>query len=140
MRRVMQTMFGARAGDCFAACVASILDLPREAVPHFCAVPDGEDWFADFQTWLAARGLVAFEAALPVPLVPCLARMTPGALIIVAGPSPNALPELPCLHACVARATDDGAGFEIVHDPHPSGLGIEGEVTHVTVIGNLYRE
>jgi hypothetical protein len=25
-----------RYGDCFRACVASLMELPAEAVPHFC--------------------------------------------------------------------------------------------------------
>ena len=29
------------AGDCFRACVATILDLPYEGVPHFCHYSDG---------------------------------------------------------------------------------------------------
>jgi hypothetical protein len=29
-------------------------------------------------------------------------------------------------HAVVARVAANGAGFELVHDPHPDGGGIEG--------------
>ena len=42
-----------RFGDCLRACVASVLELPYEAVPQF-AVAD--DWVERLQEWLAPRG------------------------------------------------------------------------------------
>lgn len=60
MRPVFQTKFGGvdaepgEKGDCFAACVASILELPLEEVPNFC---ESDYWHKDVNEWLAERGL-----------------------------------------------------------------------------------
>ncbi|HYX72428.1 MAG TPA: hypothetical protein VE732_06640 [Nitrososphaera sp.] len=50
---VEQTLFTYPDGNCFAACVASILELPLEAVPHF----QDDDWYEKWQEWLAERNL-----------------------------------------------------------------------------------
>lgn len=39
-------------GDCFAACVASVLELPLEEVPN----PVGDDWREQWADWLSERG------------------------------------------------------------------------------------
>ena len=43
-------------GDCFATCVACLLDLPRSDVPNFMEKP-GPEWWVDLQDWLSTRGL-----------------------------------------------------------------------------------
>ena len=48
-------------GDCFRACIASILDLPIEEVPHTMAydehlVEDGGQWYSHLNAWLKLRG------------------------------------------------------------------------------------
>lgn len=53
-------------GDCVKCCVASILELPYEAVPHFVAnevlvpdatgVPQRSDWFSGLNYWLRTTG------------------------------------------------------------------------------------
>ena len=54
---VYQTAFGGpdspTPGDCFRACVASILELPIDEVPHFCAA---EEWIPPLQAWFRERG------------------------------------------------------------------------------------
>ena len=40
-------------GDCYRACIASLLDLPTQRVPHFMAMPLDEVWAA-VDAWLAA--------------------------------------------------------------------------------------
>jgi hypothetical protein len=57
-------------GDCFPCCIASILELPRESVPH---VYEGDGWtdtsgkvgMARLQAWLATLGLHYLEFELP---------------------------------------------------------------------------
>lgn len=53
---VDQTEFGAR-GDCFRACVASILELASADVPHFCE-PGVTSWWHFFLDWATNRGYV----------------------------------------------------------------------------------
>jgi len=43
-------------GDCQRICIAAILDLPPEQVPHFCD-NDNPDWLIHLTDWLARRGL-----------------------------------------------------------------------------------
>lgn len=57
---VAQTMLGPTSGDCFRACVASVLELPIEEVPHFCSpavMAGGVGWWAFFLDWCWLRGI-----------------------------------------------------------------------------------
>ncbi|QWY83126.1 hypothetical protein [Rhizobium phage RHph_X2_24] len=50
-------------GDCVRACVASILEMSAETVPHFFENPEiGQ---MEMQEWLAIRGQIAATIALP---------------------------------------------------------------------------
>ena len=51
---VNQTTFGAPGGNCFSACVASILELDIEEVPYFM---DTIFWTDKFGIWLSKRKL-----------------------------------------------------------------------------------
>lgn len=119
-RHVMQTT----PTNCFAACVATVLDIPIELVPIVC---DGVNWdFDAFQRWLASEySLQAIEILLgPASLVP-VQHPVP---CILTGTSPRV-----CLsgqHAVVGEFT--GTCFTMSHDPHPSGAGIVGNARYVT--------
>ena len=54
MKKINQDQFGDK-GNCFAACVASILELPLDAVPNLCQ--GDSDWFLGFIQWLDFYGL-----------------------------------------------------------------------------------
>lgn len=56
---IQQTQFGhdferSDVGNCFSACVASVLEIPLEDIPNFCYSPreEKDDWFDRFQKWL----------------------------------------------------------------------------------------
>lgn len=53
-------------GDCLRACIATILDLPAEDVPHFadCGV-SASDTLAHARKWLGERGLTIATFAFP---------------------------------------------------------------------------
>lgn len=55
MRPVEQTILTPPDGNCFAACVASILELPIDAVPNFRS--SGNGWWHEWQEWLAPKNL-----------------------------------------------------------------------------------
>lgn len=65
MKRIYQTRFGgsdapqAEQGNCFQACVASILEIPLEEAFDMMAHEEGH-WFDKFQEWLRPRGLGCF--------------------------------------------------------------------------------
>lgn len=97
-------------GDCWRACIATILGLPRDTVPHFIQ-DHGDEWLEATEEWLVANGhpkLYHFPTRFPIadPLRP---------LVILVGPSPRGV-----AHGVVADATTG----EIVHDPHPSRDGL----------------
>ena len=106
---VDQTVYGGEAGNCLAACIASLLHLEIEAVPNVCEGGDG--WFDRLTAWLLPRGMVPL--CFKGPPLPQLGA----ALCIVSGASPRG----DFLHATVYR------GDALVHDPHFSRAGI-GEV------------
>jgi hypothetical protein len=108
VRPVDQTLFGFPGGNCFAACVATLLELPLDDVPNFCNLPG--DWEAAFNVWLRPRGLYALTVGMT-------GGWRPAGLHIMAGASPRGLKPTD-LHAVVARAD------EILHDPHPSRAGL----------------
>jgi hypothetical protein len=107
MRPVDQTRFGSPDGNCFAACVASLLEIPLEEAPDLMKLPD---WYVAFEEWLRPRGLypVGFSCDGEPP------GWALAGLHILSGGSPRG----DFLHSVVAR------GREIVHDPHPSRDGL----------------
>lgn len=117
---VNQTKFGAPGGNCFSACIASILDLPIEKVPYFMSSDmRGREWVDKLTTWLAPSGLY--------PLNFVFLRGDPDITIqgihILHGKSPRGVGT----HAVVAK------GNTVVWDPHPSRAGIR-NITEKTVL------
>jgi hypothetical protein len=112
-----------RYGDCQRTCVAAVLDLPTEAVPHFnddpTATRDSDEWWEKRQArWLAGRGLawatVAYSGEVPLDQVlDWTSRANPAVPMILLGTS-----KLGSNHVVVVL---NGA---IVCDP--SGNGIVG--------------
>ena len=103
MKPVIQTKFPQR-GNCFAACIASILELDVVEVPAFEDVSPTP--FIPAKQWLHDRGLTLTHSIPPY---------SPAGYAIAVGPSPRN-PNMQ--HAVV---TLEG---EIVHDPHPDGQGL----------------
>lgn len=48
MKPTIQTKTGQWAGNCLAACVASIFEIPIESIPDFGI---GDDWYIHFTEW-----------------------------------------------------------------------------------------
>jgi len=55
VRRVFQTSFGRLEGNCFPACLASILEIPLASIPHFCR--DHKDHVAAAAEWLSGHNI-----------------------------------------------------------------------------------
>lgn len=109
MRPVDQTTFGHPGGNCFSACVASLLELPITDVPYFMDESEGRaKWHEQLDAWLEPRGFYASHFVI-VDLE--RAEMPRGHFILV-GRSPRGD------HAVIAR------GRDVVHDPHPSRDGL----------------
>ena len=108
MKPVPQTILTAPSGNCFPACLASILELDLAEVPNF----QGTDWQLQYHAWLRPLGLAMLMTALPAgeQLERFADVVLPG-YTILAVDSPRFAP---LLHAVVAL---DG---EVVWDPHPA--------------------
>lgn len=102
---------GRAAGDCMRACVASILELPLDEVPHFvqyCDHPEGTDshlWWWALVGFCAAHGWRVSYVEEPPP-----------GWSIAAGTSTRGHGHV--VVVCHGR---------IEHDPHPSGHGLAGD-------------
>ena len=120
-------------GDCYRACIASILELPPEQVPHFGGLStNSEEMKVHFRQWLAERGLALFENWVSggwslEKVLRLFSKESPGAPFILHGEA--ALKGGSDInHAVVAL---DGE----IHDPSGAGIcgpcvNIEGERLH----------
>lgn len=114
---VTQDIFGER-GNCLAASIASILELPLSEVPNFQDFnfnPDGTEngnWYREIWKFLLPRGYNLWYRYGTAGELPA---MMEGALPyhIIAGLGPRGY-----MHATV------GLNGVIVHDPHPSRAGL----------------
>jgi hypothetical protein len=109
---------GSERGNCLAACVASLLEIPLEDVPNFCALGSGDGrWFKNLNDWLRPFGLAYAEFNYPDEGVPewffTVPFIQPGALWIAGGPSPRGDRDME--HCVIMR----GPGRELLHDPNP---------------------
>lgn len=88
-------------GNCIQAAIATLLDIPIDAVPHFLL---WLNWSRVMGEWLAEKGYtIRMRYTSEIPAERC----------IVGGMSPRGV-----AHVCVAE------GGEIVWDPHPSRGGL----------------
>lgn len=112
---ITQTDPTKETGNCFAACIASILEIPLDEMPNF----HSEFWADDWIEWLRPRGFSLMTWDLPddIEILRHERRryLMPGYCILAAES-----PRFDCLHAVVCL---DG---EIVHDPHPErSMGVK---------------
>lgn len=126
---VYQTIFKAGSGDCFSACLASLLELPLDSIPKFRRDETKEVSMMDAaRTWLKERfglSIITVQMAEEVETgtdyriinafsdTPCIAG----------GVSPNN----PGGHHAVVGVINDLEQFTMTHDPNPSNLGIVGD-------------
>lgn len=126
MKPITQTRFGDPEGNCFASCVASILECPLSDLPDLNDLPEGRNWLEWFNDGLAGKGAGVFYAAASAD-DPFNGYIPNGGHFIASGPGPRGLP-----HSVVMRALPgkvDAGGIvdqtnELAHDPNPSGEGI----------------
>jgi len=105
-----QTIFG-KTGNCFPACVASILQLKLSEVPDWCTT-EGDNWFLAFRKWCQeTRGL--YPVMLLLDEKTSVKDLFPG-FTLIGGNGPRGLKhEVIYLHG------------KLFHDPHPSRAGLE---------------
>lgn len=103
-------------GDCWRCCVAAILQVPAETVPHFVAMKESLSYEAETQKWLQPRGYTLINSThfnFPGQYGEQLNRLP----VIRCGPSPRSQ-RYGQFHAVVFL--DD----KLVYDPHPDASGL----------------
>ncbi len=105
-------------GDCMRAVIASLLDLPRNEVPHFLHEAKGDRYQFDLLVakFCQSKGLVYMQCLMEAWSLPADAVVYHE----IMGPSPR---DPTLFHAVVGR------NGEIVHDPHPDKIGLAGDPT-----------
>lgn len=133
MRRVYQDLFGGPdgplelLGNCYPACVATIMGKELIDVPHFYqeAGLDQSKSAKAINTYAGSNGYgtvcLDFEASAES------GHLFPGAIVIISGLSPRGQ----FAHAVVGKLLDNKGKWKLMHDPHPSGEGIIGSPTLV---------
>lgn len=109
-------------GDCYAACWASLLDVPLDDVPHFALF--GHGWEDVLRRWLRAGGLDSMWRAPVGGKVELEGTLNLQG--IATGPSPRGR----WTHCVVV----DLLTLETLHDPHPSRAGLAGPPVFVDLI------
>lgn len=138
MKRVMQTTFGgpdsppAERGNCDLACLSTITGIPLEQIPRYNEL-SLDDWHAKRHDFLREHGLIAIPAELSWRENPAYRYLFPDGPCIAVGKSPRGSWN----HAVVGIL--QGCELILVHDPHPSGEFLEGEVKFVEIIYRLHK-
>ena len=105
-------------GNCFAACIASILEIPIDQIPQPNS-DDVENWGRDggywerLAKWLRSIGWHLLDCAQPWPWSTAMEADYEGCYWIASGPGPRG-----SKHSVVC------CGWQIAHDPHPSRAGL----------------
>ncbi len=125
MKPVDQDDFTFTTGNCFSACLASLLELPLASVPKFMAE---EDWFGAVNRWLSQFNLrfidIKWDQDFAVyPQV--------GGYAILTGPSPRNPEIYHSIVVLVDRNSEGKVTFYEYHDPHPDRGWIAGEPASV---------
>lgn len=116
---IMHDPKNGKYGNCLQACLASILDLTLDNVPHF-ADNDNKNWLIDMNEWLFQRNLYYFEINPTKCIFDNTFSIYQGYHFIL-GKSPRGK----FLHQII------GKNGEKVFDPHPSNTML----TEITAIG-----
>lgn len=145
MKPVFQELIDEGRGDCFSACLASLLEIPLEAVPKFRRDnPAPNDMMKDARKWLNENFdlsivTIQMEKELLTGDDLRLIGATPGTPVLAGGKSPNLEG---CQHCVVGEIDEHGLNFVMTHDPNPSGKGLVGKPMHLYLIVpmNLAKE
>lgn len=137
MRPIHQTEFADGCGNCFQACLASILEVELAAVPHFKQLQNDDpalDMVCAADEWLRQyhrKRFISIEMygeQMRDVTDQCLFLRTydQDDYVILSGVSPRANADGTRKYHCVV-GQPRGWGFQIVHDPHPDGAGLVGQ-------------
>ncbi len=130
MFKVDQTTFGGKdapleqQGNCFQACVATVLQMPLEEAYDCRGIQDEDDWLADFNKWLERYGLgciyIFGDKDKPMKVTECRGL---------------------CIGEFMSKTLYQGERhvvvlrnhFEVFHDPNPNAKGRMGDFQGVYI-------
>lgn len=147
MKPVMQTVLGSPYGNCFQACLASLLELPIDLVPEFrriqtdnsgkCMVTESQNWLRETQKKRFISIEMYNQDGIPRTDI-CLLNRTicKDEFVLLSGESPRKDQNGNTFYHCVVGQQSIW-GFEVVHDPHPEGGGIIGQPYGVKWLVNV---
>ncbi len=107
-------------GDCWRCCIAALINLPIDDVPHFQEIQDKHEGSAipDAQVWLNERGYILISVNNWQDVCPPAWGSNPVTLpYIASGPTIRSKSSKD-KHACVYIYE------KLVYDPHPSDVGL----------------
>lgn len=135
MKPVIQTRFGEPEGNCFASCVASIMECDLGDILDLNELPEGRNWLEWFNDGLALKGMGLLYSEVS-SAEPMNCYIPNGGHFIASRPGPRGLPHSVVMQALPGEVTEDGIMSQtsvLVHDRNPSGEGIL-EVTSICVV------
>lgn len=118
MQSKLYTKDAIHNGNCLAACLASLLDLPLWMVPPFEDMFARSDWFERVEEWLARMftlRLIRTDGHEEGPWPE---------FYIASGLSPRGVRHSVIYRRGYLNAADIYRAGHLAHDPHPSGAGI----------------
>lgn len=124
--RIKQTEFGYGNGNCWQACIASMLRMKLEHVPHFAKNMDS--WWEDTQKWMMDRNMFLIEVTNRDETY---SHIPNGIHCILSWKSTRG----DFAHSVIGRFMDDKIYYEF--DPHPDETFLDGKVEHICFIGTL---
>jgi hypothetical protein len=121
MKRVKQTRFGPVEGNCFAACIASLLEVPIEEVT-IDPDPNSDNWWETLQAYLKPKNLFFLEVRIDVAKQYPLYAMN-NVYCVLSGKSPRKFEGHEGVNHCVVGKINSSPEtpviFDAIHDPHP---------------------
>jgi len=120
MKPVFQEIIDPNKGDCFSACLASILECNLADIPKF-AQRDGD--LSKVNDWLTERGLAMVSFKLPLRRNFAFGVMTSKTYAIAGYKSPTFKNSV---HAVVVEIERGGSRITVAHDPNPNTKQVTG--------------
>lgn len=124
MKFKKQTINDNKRGNCFSACIASLLEVEVEDVPNVNDM--GNNWYQEFNKWLLSKHScqmldVIIDSEYHMPSIPMIAH----------GKSMN-FPDV--MHSVLWQ------NGKMIFDPSPSNKGIDGEPKTYTLLLKDYSK
>lgn len=121
---------GKQHGDCWRACLASILECDIDTFPAWELDQEWADYFYKVVCQLESMGYIWGEYKIENTTIDCLMEQGIDGYVIAVGKSPRSTPEKRINHAVVWR---NG----IAHDPHPFGGGIQDIISFEVIVKTI---